>query len=197
MTTDMIRQKWNDRYRDNRAVVPKPVWVLEQYDHLLPRSGMALDLACGLGGNAIYLAQAGLAANAWDISDVAVRTLQNFSLSRSLMIDAVTRDVEKDPPEPSSQDVIVVSYFLSRPLFRHLVAALRPGGLIYYQTFCIDRPEDSPGPSNPDFLLHQNELLKAFSSLQVLAFHDEGVVGDGSKGLHGESAIVARKSDES
>ncbi len=193
MTTTAIQEKWNNRYRDSDAVLPEPVWVLKQYDHLLPAGGMALDLACGLGGNAIFLAQAGFAVNAWDISDVAVRTLQNFSLSRRLMIDAVTRDVEREPPAPLSQDVIVVSYFLHRPLFASLAAALRPGGLIYYQTFSVDRPEGAPGPRNPDFLLQRNELLRAFSSLDVFAFHDEGSLGDGVKGLRGESAIVAQK----
>ena len=109
------------------------------------------------------------------------------------MINAVIKDVEQDLPTPASQDVIAVSYFLHRPLFKHLVAALRPGGLLYYQTFSVDRPESAPGPRNPDFLLRRNELLQAFSSLDVLAFHDEGQLGDGSKGLRGESAIVARK----
>ncbi len=191
--TTAIQEKWNERYRGSDAVVPQPVWVLQHYDYLLPPAGVALDLACGLGGNAIFLAQAGFAVNAWDISDVAVRTLQNFSLSRRLMIDAVTRDVEREPPAPLSQDVIVVSYFMHRPLFAPLVAALRPGGMIYYQTFSIDRPEGAPGPRNPEFLLQRNELLRAFSSLDVLAFHDEGLLGNADKGLPGESAIVARK----
>ena len=193
MTADAMRRKWNARYRDSDATIPGPAWVLMQYDYLLPESGHALELACGLGGNAIHLAEKGFMVTAWDISDVAIRTLQNFSLSRNLMLDAEIRDVEQEPPEPASQDVIVVSHFLHLPLMRHIVDALRPGGLVYYQTWSIDRMPGMGGPSNPDFLLERNELLRAFSSLDVLAFHDEGLAGDLSRGLRGQSAIVARK----
>ncbi len=193
MDSETTRNKWNERYRNADAVVPKPAWVLARYAHLLPENGQALELASGLGGNAIFLAERGFAVTAWDISDVAVRTLQNFSLSRNLLIDAELRDVERQPPQPESTDVIVVSNFLYRPLFPHLAAALRPGGLVYYQTWTADRPIDAGGPSNPDFLLQRNELLRAFSSLDVLVFHDEGTAGDPAAGLRGQSAIVAWK----
>lgn len=193
MTADTMRQKWNARYSNSDVTIPEPAWVLTQYDYLLPPGGHALELACGLGGNAIRLAEKGFMVTAWDISDVAIRTLQNFSLSRNLMLNAEIRDVEREPPEPASQDVIVVSNFLHLPLMRHIVDALRPGGVVYYQTWSIDRPPGMGGPSNPDFLLKRNELLQAFSLLDVLVFHDEGLAGDLNCGLRGQSAIVARK----
>jgi len=193
MDTEATRNKWNERYRNADAVVPGPAWVLQQYASLLPDGGVALELASGLGGNAIFLAERGFAVTAWDISDVAVRTLQNFALSRGLLLDAEVRDVEQAPPPPVSADVVVVSHYLHRPLFEHLTAALRPGGLLYYQTWSADRPAGAGGPANPDFLLQRNELLRAFSALDVLAFHDEGAAGDPALGLFGQSAIVARK----
>ena len=193
MTAETMRQKWNACYSSSDVTIPEPAWVLTQYEYLLSAGGHALELACGLGGNAIRLAEKGFMVTAWDISDVAIRTLQNFSLSRNLMLNAEIRDVEREPPEPASQDVIVVSNFLYMPLMRYIADALRPGGLVYYQTWSIDRPPGMGGPSNPDFLLKRNELLRAFSALDVLAFHDEGLAGDLNRGLRGQSAIVARK----
>jgi SAM-dependent methyltransferase len=193
MLNKTIQEKWNLRYSTTKSSLPEPVWVLQEYDYLLPDNGAALDLACGLGGNALFLAQKGLTVSGWDISDVAVRTLRNLCLSKNLVIDAQVRDLETEPPEPASWDVLVVSYYLHLPLFRHLVAALKPGGLVYYQTYTSDRLSGGAGPSNPDFLLQRNELLHAFSSLEVLIFRDEGLVGETRKGLRGQSAIVARK----
>lgn len=192
-TSKSIQKKWNERYLSDASEAPRPAWVLDTYRYLLPEHGVALDLACGLGGNAVFLAQRGLSVSAWDLSDVAIRALQMYSLSHNLPIDARVRDVIANPPSSLSHDVIVVSYFLHLPLFQHLVEALRPGGLVFYQTFSAERPAGFKGPSNPDFLLQKNELLEAFSELDVLAFHDEGLVGDLSRGLRGESAIVAMK----
>ena len=188
-----IQEKWNLRYSSTKSGVPDAAWVLRTYDYFLPESGQALDLACGLGGNALFLAQKGMDVTGWDISDVAITTLANLGLSRNLAITARVRDVESEPPEPESFDVIVVSHFLHLPLFKSLVDALKPEGLVYYQTWSVDRMPESGGPSNPDFLLQRNELLQAFFALDVLAFHDEGLTGDCSKGLRGQSAIVARK----
>ena len=64
-----IKEKWNKRYRDE-AGEEKASRVLRENLHLLPANGLALDLACGLGGNAILLAQQGLSVCAWDIADV-------------------------------------------------------------------------------------------------------------------------------
>jgi len=68
------------------------------------------------------------------------------------------RDVVSRPPEPESADVIVVSRFLQRSLCSKLCDALRPNGVLFYQTF-------TSGLSNPDYLLKENELPELFASL--------------------------------
>tara|TARA_Y100001934_G_scaffold66733_1_gene82854 strand:+ start:7378 stop:7938 length:561 start_codon:yes stop_codon:yes gene_type:complete len=179
------RDKWNRIYAD-RTEPGAPATALVRYAHLLPATGDALDVASGLGANARFLADRGLAAQAWDVSDVAITRIRHPGVTAS------TRDVEANPPAPDSFDVIVVSRFLDRPLCSHLAAALRPGGLLIYQTFVIDKPE-GVGPSNPDFLLREGELLELFSGLTVLAFHDEGQVGDMAAGTRYESILVGRR----
>ncbi len=183
--------RWDARYRDCDKV-PEPALVLTEFRHLLPSTGRALDLACGLGGNALLLAARGLETHAWDISPVAIDRLRQDAISRRLDVRTEVRDVAAEPPRPESFDVIVVSRFLERHLAPALVRALRPGGLIYYQTFTAERVGDT-GPKNPAYRLGPNELLSLFSSLRLLVYREEGLAGEVSKGLRGEAMLVAQQ----
>lgn len=185
--------KWNSRYADRAPVDQQACEILREYAHLLPREGDALELASGLGGNAIFLAQRGLHTRAWDISTLAVEKLNAFAGDEGWPLKAEVYDVEKNPPEKGCFDVIVVSYFLYRKLLPFLSKALRPNGLLFYQTFTTERAADSPGPSNPDFLLQPNELLKTFSEMKILAYREDGMSGDFNQGRRGIAALVAQR----
>lgn len=189
--SEMMNKKWNQRYAQ-AAFHPQAAMVLEKYTYLLPQKGRALDLACGTGGNALLLAGRGLETCAWDISDVAINQLVHAE-NRPEHLQAEVRDVERHPPEPNRFDVIVVSYFLSRPLMTALVSALRPEGLLFYQTFTEQRIPGAAGPSNPDFLLKPNELLHAFLHLQTLVYQEEGLTGDLDQGVRNIALYVGKK----
>ncbi len=183
--------KWDARYRGSDKI-PEPALVLQEFQHLLPASGQALDLACGLGGNALLLAEHGLTTYGWDISPVAIDRLKQEAVSRGLGLETDVRDVVAAPPAPASFDVIVVSRFLERELVTSLIQALRPGGLIYYQTFTADRVDDT-GPHNPQYRLSQNELLTLFNSLRLIVYREDGLAGELSKGLRDEAMLVAQQ----
>jgi SAM-dependent methyltransferase len=186
-----IKEKWNERYR--AAAGERQVSrVLKENLHLLPGNGHALDLACGLGGNAILLAQQGLKVDAWDIADVPIAALRDAALEQHLSIQAEVRDVETNPPVPATFDVIVVSYFLDRDIIPALIQSLKPGGLIYYQTFTRQRVSDR-GPQREEFRLADQELLQLFSELQILFYREEGCVGDMQRGFRDEAMLVGRK----
>ena len=186
-----IKKKWNERYCAATGE-GQASRVLKENLHLLPDNGCALDLACGLGGNAILLAQQGLKVDAWDVADVPIAALQEIALERQLCIQAEVRDVEADPPVPETFDVIIVSYFLDRDIIPALIQALKPGGLIYYQTFTLQRVSDR-GPQRAEFRLADQELLQLFSGLQVLFYREEGCVGDVQKGFRDEAMLIGRK----
>jgi len=188
-----LREKWNGRYRAAAGELQASL-VLQENLHLLPETGRALDLACGLGGNSILLAEQGLNVDAWDIADVAIAALQALASRRQLPIQAAVRDVESNPPAPDTYDVIVVSYFLDRDLVPSLMQALKPGGLIYYQTFTRQRVSGR-GPRREEFRLDDQELLQLFSGLQVLFYREEGCVGDVQKGFRDEAMFIGRKKD--
>ncbi len=192
----MSRQKWDAHYlRAGRCPgggAFAPLDVLRDFSYLLPAAGDALDLACGLAANAEFLARRGLHVRAWDISSAAIETVDKRIHESGLSVDARVRDVVRQPPPANQFDVIVVSRFLDRGIVDDLVAALKPGGLLIYQTFVIDKMAEV-GPGNPDYLLHRGELLELFSVLAPRVFFDLGSVGDGGHGLRNESVLIAQK----
>lgn len=184
-------ETWDARHAE--GLPGEAVWVLREHAHLLPSSGDALDLACGLGANALFLAERGLATTAWDFSSVAIERLGKTAADRGVNIQAEVRDVVTSPSAPNTFDVIVVSHFLDRTLVPYLIDALRPGGLLFYQTFTSERPEGSATPSNPAFLLAPNELLKLFGCLRVMAYREDGLAGDMTRGMRALAALVGMK----
>lgn len=195
---EKAQEKWNRRYAAT-AREPQTAQVLRENYHLLPTSGDALDLACGLGANALLLAQAGLTVQAWDLSAVAIDALQSRASAERLHVHAIVRNVNEQPPLPTSFDVIVVSYFLQRTLAPALCAALRPGGLLFYQTFVKNKVQNQvfqQGPDNPDFLLAENELLTLFAPLRLRVYREEGVLGDNMQGFRNKALFVGQKTEE-
>lgn len=185
------REKWDRRYRTEVNGTPEPCRILSDYRHLLPNQGKALDLAAGRGGNALFLAAAGLDTEAWDISSVALEQLDQLAHQQGVALTTVERDIIAAPPSAASFDVIVVSRFLHRPLCPAIAAALRPGGLLFYQTFTLEKTDPSLGPSNPDYLLQRNELLRLFPELTLIAYREESLIGDIASGFRNEASLVS------
>ncbi|MCC5859581.1 MAG: class I SAM-dependent methyltransferase [Ectothiorhodospiraceae bacterium] len=192
LVTDRKQQKWEHRYRQAGAELPEAAAVLAENRHLLPARGRALDLACGLGGNALLLAAAGLETEGWDYAAPAIAALETEAARVRLPLRAVVRDAVARPPEPASFDVIVVSRFLERALCPVLMQALRPGGLLFYQTFTRLKVQGL-GPRNPDFLLESNELLRLFAGLRVLVYREEHDCGETSAGWRDQAMLIGQR----
>ncbi len=189
MTT--VQKKWDGIYQSAERA-PKVTEILEHNHYLLPSEGVALDLACGLGGNALLMAEKGLTVHAWDISSVAIARLTELAQQRQLPITAEVRDVVANPPEANSVDVLVVGLFLSRELCPLLSAAIKPGGLLLYQTYCAEKVSDE-GPNNPDYLLEDNELLRLFPDMKLRIYREESVLGQHDTGMRNQAWIMLEK----
>lgn len=168
--SDSASQKWNKRFT-NAEAASYPADILHNHLHFLPQQGCALDLACGLGGNALLLAKCGLTTSAWDIAKTGLMKLQLFAAQQKLTITTKQIDLENDVFPNLTFDVITVSRYLHRPLFANIVSALNNGGMVFYQTFTANGSRGAP--SNPNFLLTDNELLERFSSLETLFYRQD------------------------
>lgn len=185
-------QKWDDAYRDADFSTAKPAQVLVDNIYLLPLEGETLDLACGRAGNAQLLVQQGLSVDAVDFSPVLLKGLGEFVKEHNLNINCIQRDIESDSLPDKKYDVIVVSYFLNRQLFPEIIDALKPNGLLLYQTWSQLAVDDS-GPSNPKFRLQSGELLKHCASMRIILYNENGNQGKVTSGLRNEALIIAQK----
>lgn len=189
---DETRLKWDAIYGKADKVSAAPARVLAENSHLLPGHGRALEVACGRGANALFLASRGLETWAWDISTVAIESLTAEAQRLGYPLHAEARDIMQQPPEAAGFDVIVISHFLERGLVKILRQALRPQGLLFYQTFTRTKVSDR-GPSNMEFRLQDNELLHLCEGMRVLVYREEGRVGDIDQGFRDLALIVAQK----
>jgi SAM-dependent methyltransferase len=164
---------------------------LAAHTGLLNPPGHALDLACGEGCDAVYLAALGFQVEAIDASAVALSKAERLAASRGVHIHWRRLDLEGDYLPPAvTFDVITCHNFLHRPLLAALPAALHRGGLLIYATF-LEGQEAYGHPSNPDHLLHRGELLRLWADLEVLD-HQEGLTTYRDRPAC-RAAIVARK----
>lgn len=185
-------EKWNRRYQQADVEERPSCLALVEYAHLLPASGRGLDLACGLGGNATFLARRGLETLATDISTVAIEKIAAYAKLHQLPLSAEAMDLERGHFPAGQFDVIVVSHYLYRPLMEKLATALQPGGLLFYQTFSLENPDDI-GPANTAFRLQPNELLQRFDGLRVIAYREDGLYGDLKQGLRGQAYFIGAR----
>lgn len=164
-----MAEKWDAKYAQCNLQTPaNPCFVLKQHSRFLPFHGQALELACGLGGNARFLAQCGLKTHAWDISDNALTVLNNFASLNQLSITPLITDLEQMILPYQQFDVIVISRYLDRNQFKAIADALKPKGLLYYQTFLA--PVQDNAPQNPDFYIQPGEFNQAWSNLETLVY---------------------------
>ena len=190
-----------DRSRTSHLcrIEPRPADFLAEQLHRLPR-GQALDVAAGTGRNALYLAAHGWTVEAIDRDDKALTTLADTALHRNLTtlttrrVDLETdQDLSRELPK-ERYDLIVVFFYLSRPLFPYLLQALRPGGMLLYETFLIENHLRHQHPRRREFCLAHNELLKLTTGLRVLSY-DEGEHENrpGSEGVFTARLLAVRE----
>ena len=170
----------------------EPSRLLRQLIPLLPK-GRALDIACGEGRNAIFLAKNGYHVNAIDISSVALEKGAEAARREGLEINFIHVDLEVYQIPADTYDLIINFNYLQRSLVPSIKRGLKKGGVIIFETYTIEQ-KDFGHPKNPDFLLKPNELIKLFSDLHIF-FYREGVFEE--KGYRKAIASLAgRKVEE-
>lgn len=172
---DPTIERWNRRYRDSLAeqTGPRdPHPFLTEHASLLPATGRALDIACGLGRNSLWLARRGLDVTAVDGSSVACQYLAALSASRGLSVDVLWRDLGRDELPAGPYDVIVNTLYLQRTLVPRIEQILAAGGLLLFATYL----ESGVGErAAPRFGLKRGELPLLFPHLETLSYeeHDD------------------------
>lgn len=181
-----------ERMRPAMTLDPAPALFLKDSLPLLP-PGQALDIACGRGRNTLYLASHGFTVDAVDRDEQALADLKAAAAQHGLTSVTVRamelEDAARPPAIPTAgYDVILGFFYLHRPIFPALCRALKPGGVLVYETFLVDNHLRRQHPRRREFCLEHNELLDLAHGLRILRY-DEGEHAD----AHGSgSAFTAR-----
>ena len=150
-----------------------------------------LDLACGSGRNGRYLLSRGLPVVFADIDGEKLASLSAAEVSDPAMVTLWEVDFESkadDPLTGKTFDAIMVFNYLHRALIDRIKQAVRPGGLVFYETF-TEQQRRFGRPRNPDFLLKPDELKAWFETWQIIHYEERERANPQSH----VASLVARK----
>jgi SAM-dependent methyltransferase len=165
-----------------------PAGILTELWPLLP-SGPALDLACSRGRNALFLAEHGRHVTAVDWSGAALDILEERARASKIPVRRIARidetkqmtragidllqaDLEVLALPTSRCSLILCVRYLQRSLFSQICRALRPGGMLLFETYTKAQLDFSGGPRDPEHLLNPGELRRAFPELEVVFYRE-------------------------
>ncbi len=154
---------WDERYRSQSDIGPPTPLVVDIAGGLTP--ARALDLACGAGRNAVWLAERGWRVTAVDGSPAAIQLITARDARIDPRIDARVADIAKHEYaiEPDSWDLISICYYLQRDLFEPAKRGVVPGGVVLA---IVHIP--GPGEGLTPFRLAPGELATYFKDFEIL-----------------------------
>jgi SAM-dependent methyltransferase len=152
-------------------------WLVENVHYLAP-TARVLDVACGKGRNAKFVAATGRPVHAIDRDAQALSELLEWARARKLPLTTEPLDLETDLPSlgHAQYDAVIVFNYLHRPLIPVIIEALAPGGYLLYETFTVGQAARGH-PRNPDFLLRDGELPRLIWPLVVVRAREGDVDG--------------------
>ena len=157
-----------------------------------PRQPRALDVACGTGRNARYLAGLGFEVDALDIAEAGLVRARGLAEADGLSVRWLQHDLDGGLPEElSGFDLILLVRYVNLPLLRELGGRLKPGGWIICEEHLQTRAE-VVGPGNPDFRVAPGALADAVKGLEVL-LTEEGLSRDPDGRPVALARLVARR----
>jgi tellurite methyltransferase len=184
-------ERWNKRYRlrehpeEDLETAPTPLVVKFARG---PTPGRALDLACGAGRNALWLAEHAWEVTAVDGASAAIEILQSRAAEHGLNIGTVVADLEEGEfaIEPSRWDLVAMCYYLQRNLYESAKRGVRPGGILIAIVHITE-----PGEAASAHRLLPGQLEKYFDGWDILHRY-EGPPSD-SAHRRDVAEIVARR----
>ncbi|MBA2251446.1 MAG: dihydroneopterin aldolase [Nitrospirales bacterium] len=190
------------RTRQDIIPDPKPASFLLESSRFF-KKGTILDVAAGRGRNALYLAELGFSIDAVDRDEQALQELADCAKERGLtQLSVHPIDLESEPGVASTlhseqyndrYDGVLVFFYLYRPLFPSIIQALKPGGVLVYETFLIDNHDHYQHPRKKEYCLEHNELLRLTQGLRVLHYEEGQHEGSQESEQPFTARLVAQK----
>jgi len=162
-------ETWDERYASGKYSSAEPHKLLVEIADRIKKPAKALDLACGVGRNAIYLAEKGWQVTAVDRSSVGIEIAKQRAVEKAVEIDFRVADLEKGEfaIEENAYDLICDFYYLQRDLFAPMKTGVKAGGIII-STIHIYGDAEAAG----EFTLKVGELREFFRDFEILHYHE-------------------------
>ena len=184
------RIKWNQRYAEDSYHKNNPVTLVEDWLPGIP-VGRALDVACGAGRNAIFLAQAGYRVDAIDISLEGLRQARQKAESQGLSVNWIEHDLDQDFQFDTDYDLIIVLWYVDLALVTRLCGCLAAGGYLLCEEHLITDLEVI-GPTSSNYRVAPGDLREAVSGVDILLY-EESVEMNSEGDQFASARVVARK----
>ena len=180
------KEKWNSKYNCNDFITGKePSNWLESNANLLNGKGRALDIAAGEGRNSVFAASLGYEVICMDISDIALAKAKTLAKEKNVDITILSADLDNSSLPENEYDLVICFNFLERKLFPEIKKTLKSNGILFYETFTVDYLKYNN--FKRQWVLEQNELLKAFEDFRILSYRE---VDEDPKGF---ASLIAQK----
>ena len=154
------------------AATSEPSGWIARFASLVPEGARVLDLAAGHGRHARLFASRGARVVAVDRDADALSAVEHVARIETRVLDL---ESGQWPLAGERFDAIVVTNYLHRPSLHALLDALANDGVLLYETFA--RGNEAFGrPSNPDFLLERDELLRVVEGRLIVVAFEQGMV---------------------
>ena len=180
------KEKWDAKYAGDIYITGKePCEWLKTHSGLLTERGKALDIAAGEGRNSVFTATLGFEVVSMDISEVALAKAQRLADEKNVKITILSADLDNNSLPKNEYDLVLCFNFLERKLFPEIRKTLKPGGILFYETFNVDYLKYSN--FKKEWVLEPNELINVFNDFRILRYRE---VDQDPKAF---SSLIARK----
>ena len=165
------KAKWDVKYRTSAYTNSREPceWLNDNADCLTGK-GLALDIASGEGRNAVFAAEKGYQTLAIDVSVVGLDKARVLAKEKGVTIETRAADLDDWQFKQNAFDLVLCFNFLDRQIFPGIRNTLKPGGLIFYETFTVDYLKYSNFKKK--WVLKHNELLEVFSEFRILRYRE-------------------------
>lgn len=152
--------------------------------------GRALDVACGPARNAVFLAGRGYVVDGVDNSREGLLMAREFIGRRTVPVNLIFADLSRYAVRPGRYDLVLNFFYLDRELMPSLVAGIKPGGYLIFESFTTDNRRFAP-LKDPAHYLAPNELLGLAGAMRVISYYEGTVIEAGM--ARAVARMVARK----
>jgi 2-polyprenyl-3-methyl-5-hydroxy-6-metoxy-1,4-benzoquinol methylase len=188
------KEKWDKKYIDKAQLLKQryPSKNLVLFTNEC-KGVKALDIGCGAGRNALYLAKNGFEVDALDIAKVALDKLNEYAKEDKTdkLIHTLHVDIDDVSLHVESYDLVVMANFLDRDMIQKAKVALKKDGIFFVETYMKDDINEKENSKDKN-LLKANELKEIFADYEIL-FYDEFENESHEIYVMKKQVVVARK----